>query len=85
MDALDLAQGTAYAYVNRLVGTGVIEATSEEQPRRYVAREIDLSVTSAGERLTTTSIRTLPATGLPGWRRRSPILSTANGARSPTA
>ncbi|GGN26176.1 DUF7437 domain-containing protein [Halarchaeum nitratireducens] len=47
MDALDLAQGTAYTYVNRLVDAGVIEATSEEQPRRYVAREIDLTVTTA--------------------------------------
>ncbi|CCQ35123.1 erythronate-4-phosphate dehydrogenase protein [Halorhabdus tiamatea SARL4B] len=47
MDALDLAQGTAYSYVNRLVDAGVIEAISEEQPRRYVAREIDLTVTTA--------------------------------------
>lgn len=47
MDALDLAQGTAYTYVNRLVDSGVIEATSEEQPRRYVAREIDFTVTAA--------------------------------------
>ena len=47
MDALDLAQGTAYTYVNRLVDAGVIEAISEDQPRRYVAREIDLTVTAA--------------------------------------
>jgi len=47
MDALDLAQGTAYTYVNRLVDAGVIEATTDEQPRVYVAREIDLTVTAA--------------------------------------
>lgn len=47
IDALDLAQGTAYTYVTRLVDAGVIEAISEEQPRRYVAREIDLTVTAA--------------------------------------
>ena len=47
MDALDLAQGTAYTYVNRLVDAGVIEATTDEQPRTYVARDIDLTVTAA--------------------------------------
>jgi DNA-binding transcriptional ArsR family regulator len=46
MDALDLAQGTAYTYVNRLVDAGVIEATTDEQPRTYVARDIDLTVTA---------------------------------------
>lgn len=47
MDALDLAQGTAYTYVNRLVDAGVIEATTDDLPRRYVARKIDLTVTAA--------------------------------------
>ena len=47
MDDLDLAQGTAYTYVNRLVDAGVIEATTDEQPRTYVARDIDLTVTAA--------------------------------------
>jgi len=32
MNELDLAQGTAYTYVNRLVDAGVIEATTDEQP-----------------------------------------------------
>jgi DNA-binding transcriptional ArsR family regulator len=49
MDALDLAQGTAYSYVNRLVDAGVIEATTDEQPRTYVARDIDLTVTAADD------------------------------------
>jgi len=47
MDALDLPQGTAYTYVNRLVDAGLAEPTREEQPRTYVAREIDLTVTAA--------------------------------------
>ncbi|NGM71345.1 winged helix-turn-helix transcriptional regulator [Natronolimnobius sp. AArcel1] len=45
MDALGLAQGTAYTYVNRLVDAGVLEATTDEQPRTYVASDIDLTVT----------------------------------------
>jgi DNA-binding transcriptional ArsR family regulator len=47
MDDLELAQGTAYSYVNRLVDAGVVDVTDDEQPRRYAAREIDLTVTTA--------------------------------------
>lgn len=47
MDELGLAQGTAYSYVNRLVDAGVVEVTHDEQPRRYTAREIDLTVATA--------------------------------------
>lgn len=47
MNELDLAQGTAYTYVNRLVDAGVIEAITDEQPRVYVARDINLTVTAA--------------------------------------
>ena len=46
---LDLAQGTAYSYVNRLVDAGVVEMTHDEQPRRYAAREINLTVTTAAD------------------------------------
>ncbi|MFW6320549.1 MAG: DUF7437 domain-containing protein [Halohasta sp.] len=46
MDALDLAQGTAYSDVNRLVDSGVLEATNDDQPRTYAAREIDLTITT---------------------------------------
>lgn len=49
MNELDLAQGTAYTYVNRLVDAGVIEATTDEQPRVYVARDINLTVTAADD------------------------------------
>ncbi|MEF8872265.1 MAG: helix-turn-helix domain-containing protein [Haloarculaceae archaeon] len=47
MNALGLAQGTAYTYVNRLVDAGVLEVTRAEQPRQYTACEIDLTVTAA--------------------------------------
>ncbi|RQG90862.1 DUF7437 domain-containing protein [Natrarchaeobius chitinivorans] len=46
---LELAQGTAYSYVNRLVDAGVVNVTDDEQPRRYTAREIDLTVTTAAD------------------------------------
>ncbi|MFC4540433.1 helix-turn-helix domain-containing protein [Halosolutus amylolyticus] len=49
MNELDLAQGTAYTYVNRLVDASVIEATTDEQPRVYVARDINLTVTAADD------------------------------------
>ncbi|ELY35384.1 winged helix-turn-helix domain-containing protein [Natronorubrum tibetense] len=49
MNELDLAQGTAYTYVNRLVDAGVIEATTDEQPRVYVARDINLTVTAVDD------------------------------------
>jgi DNA-binding transcriptional ArsR family regulator len=47
MDELGFAQGTAYTYVDRLVDAGVVEVTRDEQPRRYAARGIDLTVTTA--------------------------------------
>ncbi len=46
IDALGFPQGTAYTYVNRLVDAGVLEVTRDEQPRRYAACEIDLTVTA---------------------------------------
>jgi hypothetical protein len=49
MDEVDLAQGTAYSYVHQLVDAGVFEVTHDEQPRRYAAREIDLTVTTAAD------------------------------------
>lgn len=51
LEELDIAQGTAYSYVNRLVEAGVVELTEESQPRRYAARDINLTVkTAAGNR-----------------------------------
>lgn len=64
MDALDLAQGTAYTYVNRLVDAGVLEVMQDEQPRRYAVREIDLTVTTAaGDRECTITPALVDAVG----------------------
>ncbi|RQG87971.1 ArsR family transcriptional regulator [Natrarchaeobius halalkaliphilus] len=64
MDDIDLAQGTAYSYVNRLVDAGVVEVTHDEQPRRYAAREIDLTVTTtAGDREYTITPALIDAVG----------------------
>ncbi len=54
MNALDLPQGTAYSYVNRLVDAGVVTVSREEQPRRYTARNIDLTVTTGDREYTIT-------------------------------
>lgn len=50
MEALDLPQGTAYTYVNQLTEAGVLTETSDTQPQRYAAVEIDLTLTVDGER-----------------------------------
>jgi DNA-binding MarR family transcriptional regulator len=64
MDDLELAQGTAYSYVHRLVDAGVVDVTDDEQPRRYAAREIDLTVTTAaGDREYTITPALIDAVG----------------------
>ncbi|MBX0288500.1 helix-turn-helix domain-containing protein [Halomicroarcula sp. F28] len=64
MDELDLAQGTAYNYVNRLVDAGVVAVTHDEQPRRYAAQEIDLTVSTAvGDREYTITPALIDAVG----------------------
>ncbi|MFC6907071.1 DUF7437 domain-containing protein [Halalkalicoccus tibetensis] len=64
IDDLEFAQGTAYTYVNRLVDTGVVKVTQEQQPRRYAAREIDLTVTAAdGDREYTITPALIDAVG----------------------
>jgi len=64
MDDLKLAQETAYSYVNQLVDAGVVDVTDDEQPRRYAAREIDLTVTTiAGDREYTISPALIDAVG----------------------
>ena len=64
MDSLELAQGTAYSYVNRLVDAGVVEVTRDEQPRQYAARTIDLTVmTAAGDREYTITPALIDAVG----------------------
>jgi hypothetical protein len=64
LESLELAQGTAYSYVNRLVEAGVVEVTNDDQPRRYAAREIDLTVTTAaGDREYTITPALIDAVG----------------------
>ncbi|RLM62817.1 winged helix-turn-helix domain-containing protein [Halorubrum sp. Atlit-26R] len=64
IDDLELGQGTAYSNVNRLVDAGVVEVTHDEQPRRYAAREIDLTVTTAsGDREYTITAALIDAVG----------------------
>jgi DNA-binding transcriptional ArsR family regulator len=64
MEDLELAQGTAYSYVNRLVDAGVVHVTNDGQPRRYAAREIDLTVTTAaGDREYTITPALIDAVG----------------------
>jgi hypothetical protein len=64
MEDLELAQGTAYSYVNRLVDAGVVDITDDEQPRRYAAREINLTVTmAAGDREYTITPALIDAVG----------------------
>jgi len=64
MDDLELAQGTAYSYVNQLVDAGIVHVTDKEQPRRYTAREIDLTVTTAaGDREYTITPELIDAAG----------------------
>jgi len=54
MTALDLPQGTAYSYVDRLVDAGVVERVRDEQPQTYAAREIDLTVAGGDREYTIT-------------------------------
>ena len=63
MDDLELAQGTAYSYVNRLVDAGVVDVTDDEQPRRYAAQKIDLTVMQAGDREYTITPALIDAVG----------------------
>ena len=64
MDDLELAQGTAYNYVNRLVDAGVVDVTDDDQPRRYAARAIGLTVTTAaGDREYTITPALIDAVG----------------------
>ncbi|QGA84418.1 helix-turn-helix domain-containing protein [Halomicrobium sp. LC1Hm] len=64
MDDLEFAQGTAYSYVNRLVDAGVVDITDDGQPRKYTARAIDLTVTTAaGDREYTITPALIDAVG----------------------
>ena len=64
MAALNLPQGTAYSYVNRLQEAGVLDMVTDEQPREYEAVEIELSVSAdRGERTYTVTPMLVDAVG----------------------
>lgn len=64
MEVLELPQGTAYSYVERLVDAGVIQVTSDDPPRRYAANDIELTMTTAdGEREYTITPALIDAVG----------------------
>ncbi|MEZ3165101.1 helix-turn-helix domain-containing protein [Halorubrum sp. RMP-47] len=64
LDDLEFAQGTAYSYVNQLVDAGVLDVIDGGQPRRYAAREIDLTMTTAaGDREYTITPALIDAVG----------------------
>lgn len=46
--ALDVPQGTAYDYVDRLEAAGLFEKTSEGRPAEYEAEPVTLTVSSDG-------------------------------------
>jgi DNA-binding MarR family transcriptional regulator len=50
IDALDFSQGTAYTYVNQLADAGILTPTTDSQPQRYAAVEIELTLTVDGDR-----------------------------------
>ncbi|MFC3959658.1 DUF7437 domain-containing protein [Halovivax cerinus] len=49
-ETLGLAQGTAYSDVDRLLDAGLVETTTDGQPRRFDACDIDLTVADGGGR-----------------------------------
>ncbi|ELZ20852.1 hypothetical protein C475_19673 [Halosimplex carlsbadense 2-9-1] len=64
MADLDFTRSTAYSYVDRLVDAGVVAVTDDRLPKRYSAREVDLTVsTSAGDRAYTITPALIDAVG----------------------
>jgi len=60
----DIDERRAHSLVNDLVDADVVEVTQDEQPRRYAARAIDLTVTTAtGDRKYTITPALIDAVG----------------------
>jgi hypothetical protein len=53
VDELEIPQGTAYDYVKRLEGAGLLERTNDSRPYEYAAEAISLTLSVDG---TTTTI-----------------------------
>lgn len=54
INTLDIPQGTAYDYVQRLAGIDFVEKTREQRPYEYDAEPISLTLTTDGETRTIT-------------------------------
>lgn len=54
VDDLDVPQGTAYDYVQRLEAAGVVGKTREQRPYEYEAESISLTLSTDGETQTIT-------------------------------
>lgn len=54
VEQLDVPQGTAYDYVERLETAGLVEAVNDRRPFQYDAEPIALTLTTDGERRTVT-------------------------------
>jgi len=56
VENLDVPQGTAYDYVERLEAAGLLERTGETRPREYDATPIALTLLAEGETRTVTPV-----------------------------
>ena len=54
VESLDVPQGTAYDYVQKLETAGLIEKTSEQRPHEYDADPLSLTLSTDGETRTIT-------------------------------
>jgi DNA-binding MarR family transcriptional regulator len=54
VETLDVPQGTAYDYVQKLEGAALIEKTSEQRPYTYDAEPLSLTLSTDGETRTIT-------------------------------
>ena len=54
VDAIDIPQGTAYDYVQKLEAAGFVEKTRDRRPYEYDARSISLTLSTDGETQTIT-------------------------------
>jgi len=54
VDELDIPQGTAYDYVQKLEAAGLVEKTSDQRPYEYDAESLSLTLSTDGETQTIT-------------------------------
>ena len=54
VDELDIPQGTAYDYIQKLEAAGVVEKTRDQRPSKYDAESLSLTLSADGETQTIT-------------------------------